>query len=102
MFDASSFMATFESHGMATRAVRRTAPPGSTGFVVGFVSPEQLILGDSVQTAQFEIEYATVDAPDLALGEGLAISGSLYRVHNTPRKQGDGTFTRAELEEVRA
>jgi len=102
MFDASFFMAAFEDHGMATRAVRRTAPPGSTGFVVGFTRPEQLILGDAVQTAQFEIEYATADAPDLALGEGLTISGTLYRVNNVPRKQGDGTFTRAELEEARA
>lgn len=101
MFDASLFMATFEDHGMATRAVRASAPPGP-GFIVGFVRPEQLIQGDSVQTAQIEIEYATVDAPDLALGEGLTISATLYRVHNLPRKQGDGTFTRAELEEARA
>lgn len=101
MFDASSFMAVFEAHGMATRAIRASAPAGP-GFVVGFVQPEQLILGDSVHTAQIEIEYTTADAPTLALGEGLIISGTLYRVHNVPRKQGDGTFSRAELEESRA
>lgn len=101
MFDATSFMATFEAHGMAKRAIRTSAPTGP-GFVVGFVQPEQLILGDSVHTAQIEIEYATADAPDLALGEGLTINATLYRVHNVPRKQGDGTFSRAELEESRA
>lgn len=102
MFDASFFMATFEDHGMATRAVRCNAPPGDLGFIVGFVRPEQLIFGDAVQTTQFEIEYVTRDAPDLAPGDGLTISNTLYRVHNMPRKQGDGTFTRAELEEARA
>lgn len=101
MFDPSVFMGVFEAHGMATRAVRASAP-GGPGFVVGFVQPEQLILGDSVHTAQIEIEYTSVDAPTLAAGEGLTISGKSYRVHNVPRKQGDGTFTRAELEEVRA
>lgn len=101
MFDATLFMATFEAHGMALRAVRASAPNGP-GFIVGFVRPEQLILGDSVHTAQIEIEYATADAPDLALGESLTISATQYRVHNLPRKQGDGSFTRAELEEARA
>ncbi|MFZ3141150.1 head-tail joining protein [Polaromonas sp.] len=94
-------MQTFEDHGMATRAIRASAPAGP-GFIVGFMRPEQLILGDSVHTAQIEIEYATVDAPSLALGEMLTIGAKQYRVHNVPRKQGDGTFTRAELEEARA
>lgn len=86
---------------MATRAVREW-PASDLGFVVGFVQPEQLILGDSVQTSQIQIEYATTDAPNLALGERLTIGATQYRVHNVPRKQGDGTFTHAELEESRA
>lgn len=101
MFDASIFMSAFEDHGLATRAIRASAPAGP-GFVVGFVQPEQLILGDSVHTAHIEIEYATADAPNVAAGEGLTIRAVQYRVHNIPRKQGDGTFTRAELEEMRA
>lgn len=101
MFNSSIFMATFEAHGLAQRAVR-TAVPGDTGFVVGFVRPDQLILGDAVQTAQIEIEYTTADAPALALGDGLTIGGTQYRVRNKPRKQGDGAFSRAELEEARA
>lgn len=101
MFDASTFMGVFEAHGMATRAVRASSP-GGPGFIVGFVQPEQLILGDSVQTMQQEIEYATLDAPDLAMGEALTIGATLYRVHNKPRKQGDSTFSRAELEQARA
>lgn len=100
MFDASGFMAVFEAHGMATRAVRSSAPQGP-GFIVGFVQPEQLVLGDSVHTAAHEIEYTTADASTLAKGEGLTINGTLYRVHNVPRKQGDGTFSRAELEQAR-
>lgn len=86
---------------MATRAILASAPAGP-GFVVGFVQPDQLILGDSVHTAKIEIEYATADAPSLAAGNALTIGATQYRVHNVPRKQGDGTFSRAELEEARA
>lgn len=102
MFDTSVFMAAFEAHGMATRAVRVGAPAGDAGFIVGFQRPEQLILGDAVHTAQIEIEYTTADAPDLAPGDGLTIDGTQYRVRAIPRKEGDGTFSRTELEESRA
>lgn len=101
MFDPSGFMQTFEDHGLATRAFRATLP-GSAGFIVGFMRPEELILGEAVHTAQIEVEYATAEAPNLAMGEGLTIKGVSYRVRNKPRKQGDGTFSRAELEEARA
>lgn len=101
MFDPAGFLAVFEAHGLATRAYRIQVP-GDKGFVVGFVQPEQLLLGDAVQSAQFEIEYTTTDAPALALGTVLSIGGRRYRVNQPPRKQGDGTFTRAALEEQRA
>ncbi len=101
MFDPSVFLAAFESHGLALRALR-TQVPGDVGFVVGFVQPEQLILGDSVHTAALEIEYATTDAPTLPLGTALTIGGVTYRVNQQPRKQGDGTFSRAALEVARA
>lgn len=101
MFDASIFLSAFEAHGMATRATR-TQVVGDTGFIVGFVEPEQLILGDSVHTALIEIEYATTDAPSLTLGTALTIAGKAYRINQQPRKQGDGTFSRASLEEARA
>lgn len=101
MFDPLNFMAVFEEHGMATRAIR-TAVPGDTGFGVGFVRPEELILGEAVHTAQIEIEYKTADAPTLALGTSLTIDGVAYRVNSVPRKQGDGTFSRSGLEEARA
>ena len=81
--------------------MRAGAPTGDAGFIVGLQRPEQLILGDAVHTAQIEIEYTTADAPDLAPGNGITIDGTAYRVHQQPRKQGDGTFSRAELEEVR-
>ncbi len=93
-------MQAFEAHGLAPRATR-TLVPGDVGFVVGFVQPEQLILGDSVQTAQIEIEYATADAT-LTVGTSLTINGAQYRVNQPPRQQGDGTFTRASLEVQRA
>ena len=101
MFDPQGFMGVFEAHGLAPRATR-TQVPGDTGFVVGFVQPEQLLFGDAVQTAQFEIEYTTTDAPALPLGTALSIGGTVYRVTQPPRKQGDGTFTRAALEVQRA
>jgi hypothetical protein len=101
MFDPSIFLGTFEAHGMATRATR-TQVVDDMGFIVGFVTPEQLILGDSVHTALIEIEYATADAPPLSLGTALTIGGRSYRINQQPRKQGDGTFSRASLEESRA
>lgn len=101
MFDPLGFLAQFEAHGLATRATR-TQVPGDVGFVVGFVQPEQLLFGDAVQTAQFEVEYTTTDAPTLALGTALSIGGVVYRVNQVPRRQGDGTFTRAALEVLRA
>jgi hypothetical protein len=101
MFDPLGFLAQFEAHGLAARATR-TQVPGDVGFVVGFVQPEQLLLGDAVQTAQFEIEYTTTDAPTLPAGTALLIGGTVYRVAQPPRKQGDGTFTRAALEVQRA
>jgi len=100
MFDPAGFFATFEAHGLATRAVR-TQVPGDMGFIVGFVQPEELVFGDTVQTAQFAIEYTTADAPALAVGTALTIGGTVYRVNQPPRKQGDGTFTRAQLEVAR-
>lgn len=100
MFDASILLSTFEAHGMAMRAYR-TQVANDMGFIVGFVTPEQLILGDSVHTAQIEIEYATTDAPALAMGTALTIGSTTYRVNQQPRKQGDGTFSRASVEEAR-
>ena len=100
MFDAHGFLATFEAHGMTTRAYR-TQVANDMGFIVGFVTPEQLILGDSVHTAQIEIEYATADVPVLTMGTALTIGSATYRVNQQPRKQGDGIFSRASLEEVR-
>lgn len=101
MFDASMLLNTFEAHGMATRAYRMGVA-NDAGFIVGFVTPEQLILGDSVHTALVEIEYATADAPALTIGAALTIGSTTYRVNQQPRKQGDGTFSRASLEEARS
>jgi hypothetical protein len=101
MFDPHGFLAVFEAHGLATRAYR-TQVPNDVGFIVGFVQPEQLIFGDAVQTAQIEIEYTTAAAPALAVGTALTIEGKAYRVNQKPRQTGDGTFTRAALEEQRA
>ncbi len=101
MFDPLGFLAVFEAHGLATRAVR-TQVPGDMGFIVGFVQPDEVLFGDSVQTAQLAIEYTTADAPALAMGASLSISGTVYRVNQPPRLQGDGTFSRAALEVARA
>lgn len=101
MFDASNFMAMFEAHGLAPRATR-TQVPGDVGFVVGFLQPDAVVFGDQVQTGQLDIEYATADAPALTVGTSLAIGGTTYRVNQPPRKQGDGTFSRASLEVQRA
>lgn len=101
MFDPAAFMAVFEAHGLATRATR-VQVPGDVGFVVGFVQPDQPLFGEQVHSAQIEVEYSTADAPTLSAGTALAIGGTQYRVNQPPRKQGDGTYSRAALEELRA
>ena len=99
MFDPSIFMASFEAHGLATRAYRLDVSD-TQGFVVGFVQPEQDILGGDAHSAAISIEYASVAAPGLVPGQRLRIAATDYRVNNNPAVQGDGTFTRAELERI--
>lgn len=100
MFDPRVLMPVFEAHGMATRA-KRLELGDTTGFIIGFVRPEADILGGEVLSADIRIEYATADAPDLAPGTWLEIDGVDHRVRGNPQAQGDGTFTRAELERMR-
>ncbi len=100
MFDTSGFMQVFEDHGLATRAFRASLP-GSDGFIVGFERPEDLILGDAVQTAHIMVEFNSNDAPNLVVGEELTIKGVSYRVRNKPQPKGDGSFSKVELEKAR-
>lgn len=97
MFNPSLLFPAFAAVGMLHCAMRMQAMPPAT-FDVGFVQPSQLILGEAVQSDQIEIEYETRSAPDLQRGELLAICGSNFRVRQAPSKQGDGFFSRAELE----
>lgn len=64
---------------------------------VGFVSPDEQLLG--VTAPGTLIEYETADMPDLALDDEIEIDCVPYRVIQTPRKRGDGTFSEVELGE---
>ena len=97
MFDPSILFPAFSAAGMLNCALRSDAMPPAT-FSAGFVQPDQLILGDAVQSSEIEIEYQTADAPNLKVGERLVICGSTFRVRQPPKKTGDGFFSRAELE----
>ena len=83
MFDPAGFLAVFEAHGLATRAVR-TQVPGDMGFIVGFVQPDEVLFGDSVQTAQFAIEYTTARlhaqdaAPHAVVAHSLAANAAAH------------------------
>ncbi|EYC51703.1 hypothetical protein AZ34_11880 [Hylemonella gracilis str. Niagara R] len=99
MFDPSIFMQAFEAHGLVHRATRASVP-GDTGFLCGFVRPDELILGDDVHAAGPEIEFETAAAPGLVRGQTLTINGQDYRLVRDPRRQGDGYFSRAVLKEI--
>jgi hypothetical protein len=97
MFDPSLLFPAFKAAGMLHAVARSDAAPPAA-FDADFVQPGQLILGDAVHSDQVQIEYQTGAAPDLRVGERLVIAGSTYRVRQPPLKQGDGFFSRVELE----
>lgn len=97
MFDPTLLFPAFKAAGMLHSALRSDAVP-PVAFDADFVQPGQLILGEAVQSDQVQLEYETRAAPDLRVGERLVLDGSTYRVRQPPLKQGDGFYSRVELE----
>lgn len=97
MWDPTVLFPAFKAAGLLHTALRSDAVPPA-GFDVDFVQPGQVILAEAVHSDQVQVEYVTATAPDLRVGERLEIADSAYRVRQPPLKQGDGFFSRAELE----
>lgn len=98
MFDPALLFPAFKAAGMLHVFQRSDAVP-PVEFDADFVQPGQLILGEAVHSDQVQIEYQTGAAPDLHVGERLVMDGAAtYRVRQPPLKQGDGFFSRVELE----
>jgi hypothetical protein len=99
VFDPTLLFPAFKAAGMLHSALRSDAVP-PVAFDVDFVQPGQLILGEAVLSDQVQVEYETRSAPDLRVGERLVLDGATtYRVRQPPLKQGDGFYSRVELEQ---
>ena len=61
----------------------------------------ELLLGDEIHTDRITIEYVSTEAPDLVRGESLDIAGTRYTVRGPAMAEGDGYFSRIELERTR-
>ena len=68
---------------------------------VGFVQPDELMLSGMTQSNQKAIEYQTDDLPGFTEKSRLEIDGVIYRARNYPAKQGDGFFSKVNVEEVK-
>ena len=99
MFDPSLLMPALAAAGM-TRRVERLDHAGAS-FECGFLQPSELLLGDEIHTDRITIEYVSTEAPDLARGESLDIAGTRYTVRGPAMAEGDGYFSRIELERTR-
>lgn len=96
MFDPTILFDAFKGAGMLDQAT--LLGPSPVSFDVGFLQPENLIMGEAVQTSDIVIEFVTASSPQLRTGTALVIKGQAYRVRQPPNKQGDGYYSRATLE----
>lgn len=70
---------------------------------VGFVRPDVHLMGDLVQSTEYEIEFQTADMPSLKIGETIDITDpqtlevATYKVRSNPDGQGDGFFSKVKL-----
>lgn len=74
-------------------------PPNgvAVGFDVSFSRPDEVVLDGMVHTTDYTIEYQAADI-ELQRGYVLRIKGVDYKVRQTPKAKGDGTFVIAMLE----
>jgi len=101
-FPVDALFGAFKVSGMLVDAVYQPAPGPATPFSVNWVQPDQLVLGDDVQSTEYLIEYETASVPRLVKGDAIEIDGEAYRARGPAQKQGDGYFSRCPLDKVRA
>jgi hypothetical protein len=96
MLNPTIFWSAFARAGMLFDATYQPAAGPAKPVKVGFVQPDQL-LGDLVQSTEYQVEYQTADMPDLGIGEGLTMASGAYKVRSNPEKKGDGFFSIVKL-----
>lgn len=91
---------------------RATITSGGDTFEidVGFVKPNALRLDGSHASSEYEIEYQTADAADLAENDAVVIGGQSFVVREPPHiananegvrsTSSEGHFSRVKLTEV--
>lgn len=98
-FDASVFWPAFQQAGMLDTAVYQPPHGVAVAFDVGFSRPDEVVLDGMVHTTDYSIEYQAADI-ELQRGNVLRIDGVDYKVRQTPKGKGDGTFYVALLERL--
>ena len=84
---------------MLNTAVYQPPHGVAVAFDVGFSRPDEVVLDGMVHTTDYSIEYQIADI-DLQRGNVLRIDGVDYKVRQTPKAKGDGTFCVAALERI--
>lgn len=100
-FGADVFWPAFKGAGMLDVAVHQPLNGVAVPFDVGFSRPDNVVLDGMVHTTDYSIEYQAADI-ELRRGDVLRIGGVAYKIRQTPRAKGDGSFSIAMLEEVPA
>lgn len=100
-FDASVFWPAFKGAGMLDVAVYQPLNGVAVPFDVSFSRPDEIVMDGMVHTTDYTIEYQAGDI-ELQRGHVLRIKGVDYKVRQTPKAKGDGTFVIAMLEVVKS
>lgn len=109
-WDNSLFDRAFEAAGIREPVALVVGGVVQQPFQARFDRPQQIVLDGEVHTTDYTIEFTTTDAPSLAYHSQVRIGGQvvgdqyvggdLYRVAREPLVQGDGYWTRAQLERL--
>ncbi|MPS30637.1 MAG: hypothetical protein E2576_14295 [Alcaligenaceae bacterium] len=110
VWDNSLFDRAFDAAGIREPVALVVDGVARSPFQARFDRPQQIVLDGEVHTTDYGIEFTTADAPDLAyhsqiriggqVVDGQYVGGDLYRVAQEPLVQGDGYWTRAQLERL--
>ena len=109
-WDNSLFDRAFDAAGIRESVALVVGGVVQPPFQARFDRPQQIVLDGEVHTTDYVIEFTTADAPNLAyhsqiriggkVVDGQYVGGDLYRVVQEPLVQGDGHWTRAQLERL--
>jgi len=109
-WDNSLFDRAFDAAGIREPVAMVIGGVTQPHFMARFDRPQEIVLDGEVHTTDYVIEFTTADAPGLEYHSQIRIGGQvvgdqyvggdLYRVAQEPLVQGDGYWTRAQLERL--